>query len=331
MAISYRRQAINIVDDIVENGEQYDFYQAVRLLNRLSEKTTDENSSTGEGLELKIHPDLNIDYPQSDIESVQPLDDNRGYELTTTFFGLYGVASPLPGYYTEELLDEEWDDRSSKRGFLDVIHQHLYPLLYKAWLKYRFTHNAIESSGEHYWEIIYSILGLPEEFRKAGDLSGIFLKYTGIINQRPKTQLGLKTILADYLAPINITIDPCVLRQVVIHEQQRCKLSLENNRLGSDTVIGEQVADRAGKYRIRIGPLSMEQFQQLLNDKKHLRFIQAISKLFLVQPLQCDIVLELEQGAAQPVCLGQAQFSMLGQSTWLVEQTNEQAFSVTLN
>lgn len=237
----------------------------------------------------------------------------------------------MPGFYTEELLDEEWDEHTSRRGFLDVIHQHLYPLLYQAWLKYRFSHNAIESSGEPYWEIIYSILGLPEEFREFGDFSGAFLKYTGIINQRPKTQLGLKTILSDYLYPMNVDIEPCVLRHVAIQDQQRCKLSLANNEVGYNSVIGEQIKDRSGKYIIHIGPLSIDQFQQVLNEKKYLKFILAISKLFLVHPLQCDIVLELDKGSAQPVCLGQSQTNCLGKSTWLVNETNEEAFSVILN
>lgn len=259
------------------------------------------------------------------------LPDNKGYELIATFFGLYGVASPLPGYYTEELLDEEWEERHASRGFLDVIHQHLYPLLYQAWLKYRFSHNAIEKNDERYWEIIYSILGLPEEFREFGDLSGQFLKYAGIISQRPKTQIGLKTILADYLNSINVDVEPCVQRNVPIVKHQRCTLSVDNNKLGYNSVIGQQINDRSGKYIVRIGPLSGEQFQMLLNDKKHVKFIQAISNLFLVQPLQCDIVLELDKGSAQPICLGKPEYSSLGQSAWLLAQTNKQAFSVVLN
>lgn len=295
------------------------------MLNRLSDK-----ASAGKG-ELHIHPELNLDYPHADIESVNELPDGKGFELVTTFFGLYGVASPLPGYYTEELLDEEWDERSARRGFLDVIHQQLYPLLYKAWIKYRFSHNAVESSDERYWEIIYSILGLPEEFREFGDLSGQFLKYAGILSQRPKTQLGLKMIISDYLESIDVDIVPCVRRDVSIIERQRCRLSVANNRLGQDSVIGQQVCDRSGKYNIRIGPLSSDQFQMLLSDRRHIRFIRTITDLYLVQPLQCDIVLELAPGAVRPVVLGQADFSCLGQSTWLVDDTNDQHFDVVLN
>jgi type VI secretion system protein ImpH len=274
---------------------------------------------------------LNLDYPHSDIEGVNPLPGGKGYEIITTFFGLYGVASPLPGYYTEELLDEEWEEREAGRYFLDVIHQHLYPLLYKAWVKYRFSHNAIESDDERYWEIIYSILGLPEEFREFGDLSGQFIKYAGIISQRPKTQSGLNVILSDYLESIEVNIEPCVRRQVSIVEHQRCKLSSINNVLGVSSVIGKQICDRSGKYNLHIGPLTGEQFQALLTDRKHVKFIRTVSDLFLAQPLQCDIILHLDKDAVKPTCLGEPGYSSLGQSTWLVNQTNEQTFDVVLN
>ena len=315
-----------MIDDIVENGEEYDFFQAVRLLKRLSGK-----QSSNDATDIHIRPDLNLDFPHADIESISPLPGDKGYELITTFFGLYGVASPLPGYFTEELLDEEWEERDASRGFLDVIHQHIYPLLYQAWRKYRFSLNAIESENERYWEIIYSILGLPEEFREFGDYSGQFLKYAGIISQRPKTQIGLQVILSDYLGSIDVVVEPCVRRNVPIVDHQRCKLGSDNNTLGGDSVVGEQVVDRSGKYIIRIGPLAAEQFQDLLNNRKHVKFIQAVSNMFLAQPLQCDIVLELEEGTAQPACLGESAYSNLGQSTWLVNRENKQKFSVVLN
>lgn len=328
MASAIRRATINIIDDIIENAEEYDFYQAVRLLNRLN--TVDTANYDKSKPRIKIRPELNLDYPHADIDSIKKK-DNSSYEIITTFFGLYGVSSPLPGYFTEELLDEEWEERDSTREFLDVIHQHMYPLLYRSWLKYRFSLNAIEESGEQYWEIMFSILGLPEKFRQFGDLSGQFLKYSGIIGQRPKTQLGLKTILTDFLNPIEIEIEPCVKRNVTIVQEQRCTLSQANITVGENSVIGQQVADRSGKFRILIGPVVADQFQELLNQKKYLRFIRTITDLFMVQPLQCEIVIKLEEGAVKPISLGTASFGTLGQSTWLVEEINNFEFSVVLH
>jgi len=280
---------------------------------------------------LRIRPQLSLDYAQSDIERIEQRDDGKGYDIETTFFGLYGVASPLPGYYSEELLDEEYEDRDARRGFLDIIHQQLYPLLYQAWLKYRFAHNTVENEDQKYWEILFSLIGLSKPFRQAHDGFGQLLKYAGIINQRPKSQLGLKTILQDYLTPLAVDIEPCVQRRVMIPPHQKSQLGGHNNQLGSDCVLDECVQDRSGKLRIDIGPLDAQQFLQFTCESKAREFIQMVCRLFLAQPLLYDIQLTLQAGAIRPVCLGEQAFARLGQSCWLVDETNTQSVSMVLS
>ncbi len=310
---------------MLENADQYDFNQALRLLERLA------STMHGEAGKLLLHPAVNVDYPQSDIEAMNELADGKGIEILTTFFGLYGVSSPLPGYYTEELLDEEWDEHTARRDFLDIIHQQLYPLLYRAWLKYRFAHNAVEKSDPRYWEILSSLIGLPQEFLADRVLGGHLIKYTGILNQRPKTGLGLQTILQDYLHPIPVEVEPCVQRTVSIARQQRCRLGLQNHQLGKDCMLGEQILDRSGKFRVHIGPLNRQQFLQLSHDSVAITFVRAVCRIFLVQPLQSEIRLILQAGAVRPVSLGEAGFGLLGQSTWLVDESNTDSYNVTLN
>ena len=276
---------------------------------------------------LKIRPELNLDYPESDIAEISRHNDGS-YEIIATFFGLYGISSPLPGFYTEELLDNEWDEREEAREFLDVIHQHLYPLLYSAWLKYRFSLNAIENNDSRYWEILYSLIGLGSEFRSNAPIANRLLRYAGILSQRPKTLVGLKTILNDCVADVAIDLDPNTTRQVEIVEHQRCLLGKQSNTLGEDGVIGQQVVDRAGKYTIKIGPLSHEQFTALLNDDEEVKFIREVVRLFLAHPLEYEILLELEPGAAMTACLGERNRSVLGRNIWMMQDTNTDYLSL---
>jgi predicted component of type VI protein secretion system len=135
------RPIINIEPDLLENGDSYDFYQAVKLLNKLVQSKPREQ---GLAPRLLIQPELDLDYPKSDVARIRRDEESGNYELTARFFGLYGVSSPLPGFYTEELLDDEWDELGSRKAFFDVIHNHMYPLLYQAWLKYKFAHKVVE-------------------------------------------------------------------------------------------------------------------------------------------------------------------------------------------
>ena len=280
---------------------------------------------------LRIHPELSLDYPYSDIKWIRERAQGQGYEMETTFFGLYGVSSPLPGFYTEELFDDEWDEKTAARGFLDIIHHRLYPLLYQAWLKYRFTLNAIEQDRDDYWEIIFSLMGLSEEFRDKIPDSGRLLKYTGIISQQPRSQLGLKTILNDLFDDLPISIQPCVEREVKIIPRQRCLVGSQNHQLGNNIVLGEYVADRMGKFSITIGPLSQDDFNRVAGDDSLLDTIRGVTRLFLVKPMMFDIRLTLQAGAEKPICLGDASSAHLGKNTWLGVSGDDQQYQLIIN
>ncbi len=241
------------------------------------------------------------------------------------------MSSPLPGFYTEELLDDEWEEREAARGFFDVIHNHMYPLLFKAWLKYRFSHNAIEEEGEKYWEIIYSLLGLNQDFRANKPLTSCLLKYAGIISQQPKTMLGLKTILNDYFDDTQIEIQPCVSRKVNIVTHQRCKLGKSNYHLGEDLVLGQEVEDRSGKFVIEIGPVDTHMLNRITTDASMLNDIREIVGLFLNRPLDYEIILIIRPGTEQSIQLGNNESARLAQNTWLVDGSNTEEFRLALH
>ncbi len=311
---------INIAEDIVENGDSYDFYQAVKLLNRLGSRKSDD-ASLNAG--LRIQPELNLDYPQSDISDISRDEGTGDYNITTTFFGLYGVSSPLPGFYTEELLDDEWDELSLRKNFFDVIHNHIYPLLYQAWLKYKFSHNAVEFGNKNYSEIIFSLIGLSEAYRQDIDQHGYLLKYSGLLSQRVKSLLGLKTILEDYLGEVRLNIRPCVERKVAIVKEQHCLLGQQNVTIDSDACIGQNVVDRSGKFCIEIGPLNLAQFKMLMQDDKAINWIKTLLRLYLVQPLEYNVTFLLEPGAIEPACIGNSDSSVLGGNCWLLSSSND--------
>ncbi len=290
------------------------------MLNKLAAVPSGSGVATAN---LRIQPELSLEYPQADIADVS-YDETAGqYRITTTFFGLYGVSSPLPGFYTEELLDDEWDESSSRKEFLDVIHNHIYPLLYQAWLKYKFAHNVVEIEDPKYLEVIYSLIGLGEVYRDESEPYGYLLKYSGLLSQRIKSLLGLKTILQDRLGDIGLDINPCVERKVPIVKQQRCLLGLQNTMLGVDACIGKQVVDRSGKFDIEIGPLNAQEFSRLSQARDTVDSIKTILKIYLVQPLDYSISLLLEPGAIKPGKLGERESSILGINCWLSSRQNE--------
>ncbi|MFO8111269.1 MAG: type VI secretion system baseplate subunit TssG [Desulfosalsimonadaceae bacterium] len=72
---------------------------------------------------------MSLAFPPADIDRIQEMDlqEHSGYEITANFLGLYGISSPLPTFYTEELMHEAAEDESVCRDFIDVINQRCGP------------------------------------------------------------------------------------------------------------------------------------------------------------------------------------------------------------
>jgi type VI secretion system protein ImpH len=133
---------------------------------------------------------------------------------------------------------------------------------------------------------------------------------------------GLQTILTDYFQDITVEIQPCVKRLVPIVNKQRCILGKQNNQLGQTSCIGQQVVDRTGKFNILLGPVNKRQFTEMKFENKAVAFIESILTIYLVQPLEFNVILMSSKDILQSTQLGQSNWSALGQSTWLFEQSN---------
>lgn len=324
MASETRQQATHLEKDLLENGAEYDYYQAVRLIALLGRKIGTDTTEIAD-YKLKVTPKLSFDYPSSDISDITVTEDNevKEFSITTTFMGLYGVSSPLPAYFTEELLDDEWNDIHAPKGFVDVIHQHLYPLLYKAWLKYKFSHNAIERNDSNYWSLLFSLIGIgTDEIKSSLAQPERLIRYTGLLAHQSKSTVGLHAVLQDYLHDFKVDIEPCINRTVTIPLTQRLALGTSNCVLGEDTVLGSSIVDRTGKFRIKIGSVNKTQYQKIKSDPRIIEFVNFIVKSYLQQPLEFDLLLTLSSDTAQGASLGEHEWSRLGYDTWLGNHKN---------
>ncbi|OQY58669.1 MAG: hypothetical protein B6245_10645 [Desulfobacteraceae bacterium 4572_88] len=311
-----------IEKDLVRHGDTFSFFQIVRLLERIQKDRKDllakrDVPAPGDRtLESRIRPSLSLDFPQSEVADVRPLPE--GHEIITTFLGLYGVSSPLPAFYTEDLMAAELEDRTAARALLDIIHQHLYGLFYHSLKKYRPLYRVVEDQDPTYLDMLFSLGGLRdrgtrEKIRNPYRL----LRYVGLFSQQPRSALGLETLLQDAFPGIGAEIIQCVARRVKIPPDQRLTLGDPSCHVGVNAMLGEEVEDRTGKIRISLGPMTREQFQKLLNDSEQWDTLVFLIQFYLTVPLECDLELILAENEASTATLGSAEWSCLGRNAWL--------------
>ena len=317
----------NLRESLLKEGASYSFFQAVRLIRlilRRQEKRGVKDAASIEGRFLRIRPELTLGFPSADIARIEgiPLDeDNRRFIIYTTFLGLYGTSSPLPSFYTEDLLREAADDKSVTRDFIDIINSAVYPLFIRTLLKYNLFLQICEEENREYLERIYCLMGMHgtkcqslegEEARRS------LLRYGGILSQYPRSALGLKTMLSDSLDGIPVFIRQCIPQMVPVPDDQRASLGLANVTLGEDMYLGSEIADCMGKFRIIIGPIPPEMVAEYLPGGSVLQRAVFLVDSYLNTPLEYDFELLFHQAGIPALSLGEPCSSVLGVNSWFV-------------
>lgn len=320
MAGKDRGSSAHLKSDLLEKAHEFSFFQVMRLLRLCIPGSAPPESKRSEEEEsIRVRPELSLAFPPADVATIEEVNREKPfYQITATLLGLYGSSSPLPTFYTEDLLDEAAEDMSVTRDFIDIFNHRLYLLLFRCWVKYRLFLQVIEENDPGVLGKLFCLIGLGEqELRKDLPESYSLIRYTGLFTQFPKSASGLKTLLQDALGGIPLEVIPCLKRTVKIPPDQRLLLGPPGNALGENSFLGEEIDDRMGKFRLRIGPLKSDPFHGLLPGRPDHQKLTFLTKFYLLDVLEYDIELILAEKEAETVSLGVSQWSRLGLDTWV--------------
>ncbi len=322
MATQDRRQTLIIKDELLKNSNRFSFIQALRLLNYLIRR--DDLKGEVIGRSIIARPKLSLDFPGTDIVSIEEIPgENPLFLLTVTFLGLYGVSSPLPTFYTEDLMDEESMDVSVTRDFLDIINAPFYKLFYECWSKYRQVIKIVDEEDPAYLERLFCFLGLGiEKHRQEVPNAQALIPYTGLFTQFPRSAQGLKTLLSDVLKEPHLEIVQCVPRKASIPEDQRILLGASTANLGINSYLGQEIDDRMGAFRIKIGPVDADAFHEFFPNARKFNTMAQLIHLYLDKPLKWDNEVVLSAQEVRTVRLGEPRWSRLGWNTWTFSGKN---------
>jgi len=310
--------SFNIKFELLEKGHEFSFFQVMRLL-RLLGRSPERTGAQEDEEKTRVRPELSLAFPPADVARIEETaGEGFDYRVTATFLGLYGSSSPLPTFYTEDLLEEAQGDSSVTRDFLDIINHRLFLLFFRCWTKYRLFLQVAEENNPRDLERLFCFLGLGEkELREGLPEPFSLLRYIGLFTQFPRCASGLETLLQDSLGKVPVNLLPCLMRRVKIPEDQRLSLGITGSLLGQDSFLGKEIEDRMGKFRLQIGPLDVKKFRDLLPGRPAYQKLAFLTKFYLVEPLEYDMELILTQGEVKTVCLGAIQWSGLGWDSWI--------------
>jgi type VI secretion system protein ImpH len=306
--------------ELLKESHAFSFFQVIRLLRRCDHRT-DQRQMPASGFSdhIRVKPNLSLAFPPSDVEAVEEQgdDEDQRYVITANFLGLYGSSSPLPTFYTEDLIDEESQDESVARDFIDITNQRLFALLFRCWSKYRLHLRVLEEENQQQLEQLFCLLGLGEpSLRRDIPEPHQLLRYIGLFTQFPRSAVGLKTLLQNALSEIPVEVIPCVHRKATIPDSQTFRTGISGSALGVNSYLGNEIDDRMGKFRLQLGPLKKTDFHKFIPGKDGFKWFTFLTKMYIVEPLEFDVELIMATGEVQTVCLGDPSRSILGIDSW---------------
>lgn len=298
----------NIGARLTEQPFCFDFFQAVRLLERLlpDRKTVGRfQHPATEVARFAANPSLI--FPASEIQSLT-WREGKPPLMAVNFMGLIGPLGVLPLYYTELVTERLYARDTTLRDFLDLFHHRLISLFYQAWEKYRFPIAYERGEAGRFSQILLALIGLAtpalQERQSIPDDSFVF--YAGLLAQHPRSATALRQILTDYF-DVPVEIEQFVGGWYQIDPETQCRM--EGNRSYSDqlavgAVVGDEVWAPQSRLRIKLGPLSLKQYLDFLPTGTAYAPLQAIARFFSGDEPDFEVQLILKREEAPSCELG---------------------------
>lgn len=233
MATRRRNREPSVADSLLREGHRFEFFQAVRLLERnlKGEPSVGEQSVPGRE-RIKFRSRVRMDFPASDINKViPPKGDDERHELDTNFLPVGGFNGPLPQPYVQTLLDRTKRRDYAMRDFIDIFHHRLISVFYRIRKKHRVALDQSHPGETHFTRYFLSFLGLGTKgtlnrlgVSTAADLNPV----AGSANRSAEQTEGLRKLLNPWLSRTAPVDDRALIRFAgLLNQRPRSAVGLE--------------------------------------------------------------------------------------------------------
>lgn len=345
MSSPQRRTASGVIHQLLQRPQQFDFFQAVRLLDRW----LDAGVPGGRGLSrVGFRNGVSLSFPTSDIESLVvhpregvtadlgaiPATGIDRVELTPAFMGLLGVSGALPLCYTEAVGQRElYQKDTAARAFLDVFTHRSVVLFYDAWRKHRLPIDLTLTAPGRFRRMVLSLGGLDAVGAPARGTAPrtsaispqALAYYAGALRHPRWSATQAQRVLADYFG-LPVRIEQFVGRWYALPEPARSRLGVQvagqrtQGVLGRSALLGERVWQRNLCLRVELGPLPHARLHDFLPGSRGARALSEWLTLCFGTGFTFEVRVRLNRAHVEPTVLqsGRADTrSRLGWDTFL--------------
>ena len=357
MAEAQRRANSALIEQLLSRGYEFDFFQAVRLLEHLAREERDRsglaalapvglgNTPRNEPIRFRAPPTLSF-APSAihEIRATAGKGDGKlawPVEMTISFLGLVGPSGVLPHHYSSQVIERTSAGDHALREFLEMFQHRATSFFFQAWQKYRFPF-AYESylaekksaegrSGAPQERDLFTFcltclpgLGTAGLANRLSVDDQAIVYYSGHYSHQPRSAVGLEGVLSDYFG-VPARVEQFRGRWINLPPDQRTSLPTAQNPRGLNCVLGQGAIAGAriwnvnSLFRIRLGPVDYRTFESFMPSGLAMRRLCDLVRLYVGPELDFEVqpVLKKEEVPLTQLRGAGQGPSRLGWNTWL--------------
>ncbi|MCU0959991.1 MAG: type VI secretion system baseplate subunit TssG [Pirellulaceae bacterium] len=333
-------------DRLTREPEAFDFFQAVRLLEREALLADAAHRRQPVGFDAAPAQEVvrfrvvdSQRFPAAAIAALHRSGDDAGARpvaMTITCLGLTGPMGVLPGHYSQLVIDTVRNRQLALRDFLDLFHHRLASLFYRAWAKYRlpivFEHargTAEAREEDPYTACLFALVGLGQsrlrDRLQFDDMTAIY--FGGTLAHRPPNAVSLAALVGEFLdEPVEVrqfqgqwlTLQSADQTRMASRERPRGQYAA----LGINALAGQRVWGVESMFVLRVGPLGYETFRRFMPEGDLLRAVCQLVRLYVGPAFDFALQPVLRAADVPASRLGEtaAAPTRLGWNSWLLGQ-----------
>ncbi|MCV2864499.1 type VI secretion system baseplate subunit TssG [Defluviimonas sp. WL0075] len=265
---------------------------------------------------VRLGQEAELAFPPSTIAGFEPPTEANPGRLTNRFFGLFGPQGPLPLHMTEYARDRQRNHRDPTFvAFANMLTHRMMGLLYRAWSAGQPAPSFDRPQNDPVQRKVAAISGhVGKGMAERDPMPDLAKRYfAGHLSVGAKNAEGLVAVLSAFFRV------PVHLRQFVgswleLEADDRWQLGARAG-LGQATSIGQKVWSRSAKFRVMIGPLTLDDYRRLLPGGASLARVEAVVRNYIGDTLDWDVNLILKAEEVPRARLGAD--TQLGQTSWI--------------
>lgn len=212
---------------------------------------------------VRFAPHPGMGFPASELKAVEydDDDDSKPPVIRTTFMGMYGVDSPLPTAYLDDITQRR-EGHEALQGFLDIFSHRILTQFYRIWRKYSYPATFEPGGTDSISQSLLGLvgLGIPGTAAHIAAPLSRFLALPGVLQQPGKTQQGVQALVSLLAPDTTVKVHPYCLRPVAVN-QPLGFYGDDDFLLDGNTPLGDETMDANSQLLIALSTTNAQESQ----------------------------------------------------------------------